>query len=281
MKVVESIAELRETRRALPAPVGFVPTMGYLHEGHLSLVRRSRGECASTVVSIFVNPTQFDPQEDLARYPRDLPKDLSLLDEEGVDLVFAPEATEIYPVGFQTYVQAEELTKRLEGASRPGHFRGVATVVSKLFNLVQPQRAYFGQKDGQQALIIKRMVRDLNMPLEVVICPTVREPDGLAMSSRNVYLNPEERHAATALSRTLFAAQKAYQEGERDGERLRTIVRQILEKEPLAGIDYISCADLETLNELQRVDKGALLSLAVFIGTSRLIDNVLLGVETL
>ncbi|MBI2845701.1 MAG: pantoate--beta-alanine ligase [Chloroflexi bacterium] len=281
MKVVKTISELRDSRRGLKEPVGFVPTMGFLHEGHLSLVRRSREECQSTVVSIFVNPTQFGPQEDLTRYPRDLPRDLAMLEKEGTDLVFVPEAGEIYPRGFQTYVQAEELTKRLEGALRPGHFRGVATVVTILLNIVQPQRAYCGQKDAQQSLVIKRMVQDLNLPLEIVACPTVREEDGLAMSSRNVYLNPQERKAASALSRGLFVAEKAFQDGERDGEQLRNIVRQTLKEEPLARIDYISCADLETLQELQRIERGALLSLAVFIGKTRLIDNVLLGVDSL
>lgn len=281
MKTVETVADLRAARRELREPVGFVPTMGYLHEGHLSLARRARAENASTVVSIFVNPTQFGPDENLARYPRDIPRDLSLLEKEGVDLVFLPEAEEMYPSGFQTYVQTDELTKRLEGASRPSHFRGVTTVVTKLFNLVQAQKAYFGQKDAQQAIVIKRMVQDLNMPLEIRVCPTVREADGLAMSSRNVYLTPEERKAAAALSRGLFAAKKAYTEGERDAETLRGIVREIINAEPLARIDYISCANLETMEESEIVEKGALLSLAVFIGKTRLIDNVLLGVDSL
>ncbi|MBI3286706.1 MAG: pantoate--beta-alanine ligase, partial [Chloroflexi bacterium] len=189
MQLVHTIAELRQARRELASPLGLVPSMGYLHQGHLSLVRRARRECRSVVVSIFVNPTQFGPGEDLARYPRDLERDLSLLESEGVDLVFAPEPDEMYPLGFQTYVVVEELTRPLDGTARPGHFRGVTTVVAKLFNQVQPERGYFGQKDAQQALVIQRMVADLNMPLEVVVCPTVREPDGLAMSSRNAYLS--------------------------------------------------------------------------------------------
>ncbi|MFQ5946634.1 MAG: pantoate--beta-alanine ligase [Anaerolineae bacterium] len=279
MRVVETTGALRSARPDLPEPVGFVPTMGYLHEGHLSLVRRSRAECQSTVVSIFVNPTQFSPGEDLAQYPRDLERDLSLLGAEGVDLVFAPSEREIYPHGFQTSVHAEALTQPLEGQSRPGHFRGVTTVVTKLFNLVQPQRAYFGQKDAQQALVVRRTVLDLNLPVEIVVCPTVREPDGLAMSSRNEYLEPHERSAAAALSQALFAAREAYQQGETRAVQLRQKVRGVLAAEPTAEIEYVSCADLQTLEELERVEGGALLSLAATIGRTRLIDNVLLGVE--
>lgn len=281
MKLVESVPTLRAERPDLSEPLGFVPTMGYLHEGHLSLVRRSRTECASCVVSIFVNPTQFGSGEDLETYPRDLDRDLGLLEGEGVDLVFVPTEEEIYPKGFRTYVHSEELTQPLEGQSRPGHFRGVTTVVAKLFNLVQPQTAYFGQKDAQQALVVRRMVLDLNIPVEVVVCPTVRESDGLAMSSRNTYLAPDERKAASALSRGLFAAQEVCERGETDAERLREKVRGILAAEPAIQIEYVSCADLETLKELQRVEEGALLSLAATIGRSRLIDNVLLGVDSL
>lgn len=281
MQLVHTIAELRQARRELASPLGLVPSMGYLHQGHLSLVRRARRECRSVVVSIFVNPTQFGPGEDLARYPRDLERDLSLLESEGVDLVFAPEPDEMYPLGFQTYVVVEELTRLLDGTARPGHFRGVTTVVAKLFNQVQPERAYFGQKDAQQALVIQRMVADLNMPLEVVVCPTVREPDGLALSSRNTYLSPTERAAATVLSRALWAARDAYAAGERDAERLRQIMRAALAGEPLARIDYVSCADRRTLAELERIEDGALLSLAVFIGKTRLIDNLVLGNDSL
>jgi len=276
MKVVTTFAELRAARSALAEPVGCVPTMGYLHEGHLSLVRRARAECASVVVSIFVNPTQFGPQEDLERYPRDLPRDLALLEAEGVDLVWTPTVQEMYPPGYQTWVTVEELTQGLEGAARPGHFRGVTTVVAKLFHGMQPDKAYFGQKDAQQAIVIRRMVQDLNFPLEVVVCPTVREPDGLAMSSRNVYLNPEERKAATVLFRALRAAEQAYQQGERRAEVLRQTVRSVIATEPRARLQYVSCADYETLAELEHVEGKALLSLAAYVGQTRLIDNLVL-----
>lgn len=276
MKVITSLRELWEERKKLAEPVGFVPTMGYLHEGHLSLVRRAREECASVVVSIFVNPTQFGPNEDLARYPRDLERDLRLLAPLQVDVVWTPTVEEMYPSGYQTWVTVEELTKPLEGAMRPGHFRGVTTVVSKLFNAVQPQRAYFGQKDAQQAAVIRQMTRDLSYPIEIVVCPTVREADGLAMSSRNTYLSPTERQAATVLYRALTAAQSAYQAGERNAERLRAIMLEVLESEPLAQVQYVSCADYDTLQELDEVRGKALLSMAVFIGKTRLIDNVVL-----
>ncbi|NPA27118.1 MAG: pantoate--beta-alanine ligase [Chloroflexi bacterium] len=279
MRVVTTLEDLRRARAALPEPVGFVPTMGYLHEGHLALVRCARRENASVVVSIFVNPTQFGPDEDLATYPRDLERDLALLEAEGVDLVWTPTPEVMYPPGFQTWVTVEELTRELEGAYRPGHFRGVTTVVTKLLAAVQPQRAYFGQKDAQQARVIIQMVRDLNLPVEIVVCPTVREPDGLAMSSRNTYLNPEERRAATVLYRALQAAKQAYDAGERDAERLRAIMREVLAQEPLARVQYVSCADPDTLRELEGPVERALLSMAVFVGSTRLIDNLLLGVE--
>jgi pantoate--beta-alanine ligase len=276
MKVVTSLQEMFAERRKLTEPVGFVPTMGYLHEGHLSLVRRAKQECRSVVVSIFVNPTQFGPQEDLARYPRDLERDLRLLAPLEVDLVWTPTVDEMYPPGYQTWVTVEEVTRPLEGAMRPGHFRGVTTIVSKLFNAVQPQRAYFGQKDAQQAAVIRQMTRDLNYPIEIVVCPTVREADGLAMSSRNVYLSPTERQAATVLYRALRAAEQAYRAGERNAERLRAVMRQVLESEPLARVQYVSCADFDTLQELDEVRGKALLSMAVFIGNTRLIDNIVL-----
>ncbi|WP_448605309.1 pantoate--beta-alanine ligase [Thermoflexus hugenholtzii] len=276
MRVVHTIAEARAVRWALPGTWGFVPTMGYLHEGHLSLVRRARAENDRVAVSIFVNPTQFGPHEDYARYPRDLERDLRLLEPLGVDLVFVPSVEEMYPPGFQTWVIVEEVSRPLEGASRPGHFRGVATVVAKLFNILQPDRAYFGQKDAQQTVVIRRMVQDLNIPVEIVICPTVREPDGLAMSSRNTYLSPEERRAATVLFRALQAAKARYEAGERDAERLREAMREVIRAEPLARIDYVSVAHPETLQELERVEGPALLSLAVYIGTTRLIDNIML-----
>lgn len=280
METVKTISELRSARLRLPQPVGLVPTMGYLHEGHLSLVRAARSECASVVVSIFVNPTQFGPTEDLASYPRDLLRDLQLLEKEGVDLVWAPDADEMYPPRFQTWVTVEEVAQPLEGSMRPGHFRGVATVVAKLFNAVRPQRAYFGQKDAQQAAVIRQMVRDLNFNLELVVCPIVREPDGLAMSSRNTYLNPEERRAATVLYRSLSAARQAYQAGEREADRLRQVMTEIIQGEPLARLQYVSCADAETLQEISGFITGrALLSMAVFVGKTRLIDNFLIGEE--
>ncbi len=277
MQTVTTINELRTTRAALPGPVGFVPTMGYLHSGHISLVERARAECASVVASIFVNPTQFSPTEDLASYPRDLPHDLALLEAAGVDLVWTPTPEVMYPPGFQSWVNVEKLTKRLEGSVRPEHFRGVTTVVAKLFNGVGPDKAYFGQKDAQQAAVIRRMVTDLNFPVDIVVCPIVREPDGLAMSSRNVYLNPEERQAATVLSRSLKEAQAAYDAGERQAEKLRQLVGQKVAAEPLARLHYVSCADYETLEELEKIEGKALLSMAVYFGKTRLIDNLVLG----
>ena len=277
MEVVSTIAEFREARRALRGTLGFVPTMGYLHVGHISLVRRARAENDHVAASIYVNPLQFGPREDLASYPRDLPRDLAMLKEAGVDLVFTPTGEEMYPKGFDTVVEVGGVTATLEGALRPGHFKGVATVVAKLFNLVQPDRAYFGQKDAQQCAVIQKMAGDLNMPLEVVICPTVREPDGLAMSSRNTYLNEAERLAAPVIYRALSAAKQRYEAGERDAEALRRLVRDLIATEPLfTSVDYVSVADAETLQELDRVDAPALLSLAARLGRTRLIDNILL-----
>ena len=276
MDVVTTIGEVRRIRKARPGTWGLVPTMGYLHEGHLSLVRRARAENDHVAVSIFVNPTQFGPHEDLDRYPRDLNRDLSLLEPLGVDLVLAPPVEEMYPPGFQTKVVVEDVARPLEGAARPGHFVGVATIVCKLFNIFQPDRAYFGQKDAQQVVVIRRMARDLDFDLEIVVCPTVRESDGLAMSSRNMYLSPKERRAATVLFRALSAAQAAWQAGERDGERLRQRMRAVLTSEPLARPDYVSIADPDTLVELDQVGERALASLAVRIGATRLIDNLIL-----
>ena len=277
MNVVESLAELRLARASLSQPVGFVPTMGSLHEGHLSLVRQARHDCSSVVVSIYVNPTQFGPNEDFNNYPRDLQRDLALLRSEGVDLVWTPNDKLMYPTGYQTWVVVEDVTKTLEGAIRAGHFRGVATVVTKLFNAVQPHKAYFGQKDAQQAIVIGTMTRDLDFPIEIVVCPTMREPDGLAMSSRNVYLDSDERSAALVLSRGLFTAKAAFRAGERDAANLRNIVLDILSTEPLVNVQYVSCAHPDTLQELEgRVDR-ALLSLAVTIGKTSLIDNIVLG----
>jgi pantoate--beta-alanine ligase len=277
MEVVSESQELRLKRDMLKEPVGLVPTMGFLHEGHLSLVRRARLDCASLVVSIFVNPTQFGPQEDLAKYPRNLQRDLDLLAQEGVDLVWTPSEDAVYPPGYQTWVTVEEISKPLEGAMRPGHFRGVATVVAKLFNSVQPQKAYFGQKDAQQAAVIRRMVQDLDFPIEIIICPTVRGPDGLAMSSRNVYLSLEERRKATALSRSLFEARAAFNAGEREAKELLKIVLDLLASEKGVKVQYVSCADPETLQELDGRVSQALISMAVTIGKTRLIDNIILS----
>lgn len=276
MYVTGEISEVRGRRRSLDGAWGLVPTMGFLHEGHLSLVDRAKAENDHVAVSIFVNPTQFSPMEDLSAYPRDLERDLALLDSRGVDLVWTPEPQVVYPPGFQTYVTVEEVSRPLEGASRPTHFRGVATVVAKLFNVFQPDRAYFGQKDAQQAVVIRQMARDLDFPLEVVVCPIVREADGLALSSRNVYLTPEQRAAAPVLSRALTAARACWDAGERDGERLRAAMLSVLAGEPLALVDYVSAADPATLAELGRATDGALLSMAVRVGRARLIDNLLL-----
>ena len=274
---VTSLSQLRNARATLPEPIGLVPTMGFLHAGHLSLVRQARQDCASVVVSIFVNPVQFGPAEDLSKYPRDLQRDLQLLTSAGVDLVWSPTPREMYPDGYQTWISLDELVKPLEGAMRPGHFRGVATVVGKLFNCVQPQKAYFGQKDAQQAAVIRRMTNDLNFPVEIIICPIVRADDGLAMSSRNVYLNAEERQAATVLYRSLNAARAAFDKGERDANTLRRIMTDTINSEPLASLQYVSCANYDTLIELEAITGKSLLSMAVFLGKTRLIDNMVLG----
>ena len=277
MIIVETLDDLRAARAGLLSPVGLVPTMGYLHQGHISLVQQARLECASVVVSIFVNPTQFGTNEDLGAYPRDLKHDLALLQSANVDLVWTPSSEIMYPPGFQTWVTVEDITKPLEGAMRPGHFRGVATVVSKLFNAIQPQKAYFGQKDAQQATVIRQMTHDLDFPIEIIICPTVREPDGLAMSSRNAYLKPEERQAAVVLFRALSNAKAAFTTGERDAAHLRQVMLDTLAAEPLARVQYVSCAHPYTLNELEGQVDHALLSMAVFIGKTRLIDNFMIG----
>jgi len=275
MQVINTILEMRALRLQAAGPVGFVPTMGFLHEGHLSLVRRAREENETVVVSIFVNPTQFGPKEDFKSYPRDTDRDLALL-EPLTDICFMPEAAEMYPEDFDSWVEPGDIATRLEGAARPGHFRGVTTVVAKLFNIVSPDRAYFGQKDAQQLAVIKKMVSDLDMNPEVVACPTVREPDGLAMSSRNTYLNPEQREAAAVLYRALNLAEKRWKQGEQDAGTIRHEMVELIEKEPLAEIDYISVADAATLREMHRLKPPALVSLAVKIGRTRLIDNVIL-----
>lgn len=276
MKVVSTINEIHAARRSFSSTVGLVPTMGYLHDGHLSLIRRARDECDHVVVSIFVNPTQFGPNEDLSKYPRDLDRDLRLIEPLGTDLVWMPTSEIMYPQGYQTWVEVEAMTRLLEGVHRPGHFKGVTTIVAKLFNGVQPHKAYFGQKDAQQAAVIRQMTRDLNFPIEIVVCPIVREPDGLAMSSRNVYLEPEQRKAATVLYSALSAAKDAYESGERDAEKLRQVMKDILASETLAQMQYVSCADYETLEELDVVKGKTLLSMAVFFGKTRLIDNFVL-----
>jgi pantoate--beta-alanine ligase len=277
MKVTTTVADMRRLRATLIEPVGLTPTMGYLHEGHLSLVRKARNDNQSVVVSIFINPTQFGPGEDLERYPSDIKRDLKLLEKEGVDIAFTPPVAEMYPPHFNSWVEVGNLTSRLEGACRPGHFRGVTTVIAKLFGIIRPNKAYFGQKDAQQALVVKKMVTDLNMNLEVVVLPTVREPDGLAMSSRNRYLNPEERQAATVLHRALTLAQGLWSQGELNAKRLRQAMTGLIQKEPLVTIDYVSIADAETLEELDEIVAPALASLAVKIGSTRLIDNNVLS----
>ncbi len=276
MKIATTIAEMKAIRRQMAEPVGFVPTMGYLHEGHISLVRQARSECKSVIASIFVNPTQFGPGEDFAAYPRDTERDLALLEKGKTDAVFMPQPEEMYPQGASSWVDVEGITSRLEGASRPGHFRGVTTVVAKLFNITEPNRAYFGQKDAQQALVIQKMARDLNMNLEVIVAPTVREPDGLAMSSRNVYLNPEERRAAPVLWKSLNLARDLWTNGEKDAGKIRQKMIALIESEPRARIDYVSIADTETLEELEKIGDSALVSMAVRIGKTRLIDNMIL-----
>ena len=274
MQVIGTITELRALRQQLSGAVGFVPTMGYLHQGHLALVRRARTENSTVVVSIYVNPAQFGPHEDSASYPRELNHDQELLHSESVDIIFVPSDAEMYPPGFSTWVDVENVTERLEGASRPGHFRGVATIVTKLFNVVRPSRAYFGQKDAQQTTVIRRMVADLDMGIEIVVVPTVRESDGLAMSSRNVQLSPEERRAATVLFEALTLTRELSRGGEKDAEEIRQQMTLLIQKEPLARIDYVSIADASTLEELSFIDRPALASLAVTIGKTRLMDNM-------
>ena len=276
MKVIETIAEMRQIRKQLAEPVGFVPTMGYLHEGHLFLVRQTRADNPSVIVSIFVNPSQFGPQEDFKNYPRDTDRDLAMLEKENTDIVFMPSVDEMYPPGFDSWVEVGNITKKLEGASRPGHFRGVATVVASLFNIVQPNRAYFGQKDAQQVMVINKLVADLDMNVKIVTLPTLREADGLAMSSRNSYLDSEQRQAATILYEALQLAKRLYDTGERDAEQIRQKIEAHIHKQPLVNIEYISLTDTGTLDEFKRIEPPALVSLAVRIGNTRLIDNIVL-----
>lgn len=275
MDILKTPDEMRAWRAANDATAGVVPTMGYLHDGHLSLVRAAREANQQVVATLFVNPTQFGPNEDFERYPRDEERDLSLLRDEGVAAVYMPSPSDMYPSGYETYVEPGATAGRLEGASRPGHFRGVLTVVLKLFAATKPDRAYFGRKDAQQLRVIRRMTRDFDLGIEIVGCPIVREPDGLAMSSRNVYLSPEDRAAAVVLSQALFAARDAFAAGERDASLLRDAVRSRIEQEPRAALDYVSVADDDTLNEIEgRIADAALISLAARFGTTRLIDNI-------
>lgn len=277
MKVIETIAEFRAESEHFPRTLGLVPTMGFLHEGHLALVRRARVENATVAVSIFVNPSQFGPPyDDYSSYPRDMESDLAMLRNGGVDLVFAPSSEEMYPEDFGTAVDVGPIAGRLEGESRPAHFTGVATVVCKLLTIVRPDRAYFGQKDGQQCLVIKRLNADLNLGAEIVVVPTVREADGLALSSRNVKLDAEKRQAAPVLYRALSLARELRENGVEDAGEIKRQMRAMIEAEPLARIDYLSVADAESLEELEAVDRLALVSLAVWLGNSRLIDNILL-----
>jgi pantoate--beta-alanine ligase len=276
-RVLRTRAELREALAEAARPIGLVPTMGWLHEGHRALMQRARAENATSVVSIFVNPRQFNEAADYTQYPRNEARDLEITDAEGVDLVFAPAVDEVYPPGFDTTVSVGKVARPLEGAARPGHFDGVATVVAVLFGLVRADRAYFGQKDAQQVMVIRQMAHDLAIGTEVVACPTIRESDGLALSSRNVHLSPAERAAAPVLHRALLAAHAAWSGGERSGDALRATMREVLASEPLANVAYASIADETTLAELDRVDGPALASLAVRFGATRLIDNEPLG----
>ena len=281
MKIVSTIEEVRAQVKEWKKEgktIGFVPPMGYLHEGHMSLIDAA-GENDKVVVSIFVNPMQFGPTEDLASYPRDLEHDAKLCEEHGVDLIFHPTPEEMYGDQFYSYVDMDVLTKELCGLSRPVHFRGVCTVVTKLFNIVTPDRAYFGQKDAQQLAVIKRMVKDLNMPLTITGCPIIREEDGLAKSSRNTYLSPEERKAALVLSRSIFLGKEMVEKGERDCKRILAAMTEEIEKEPLAKIDYVKIVDLDTMQQVEKIDRGILAAIAVYIGKTRLIDNFMYELE--
>ena len=278
MRVITTVSEMVLACAKLPRPLGLVPTMGYLHVGHLSLVRRARNENASVVATVFVNPAQFGSNEDLTAYPRDIGKDLAALEQEKVDFVFVPDVLELYPPGMDTWVEVGAVAQPLEGAQRPGHFRGVATIVAKLFNIISPTRAYLGQKDGQQVAVLKAMVRDLNMPVEIILCPTVRESDGLAYSSRNSRLNQAQRRAAPVIFRALCEAEKLWLDGETDADTLRRRAHDVLKTEPLlTKIDYVSLAHPETMEELDVAIPGAMLSTAAHLGPIRLIDNILLG----
>lgn len=276
MHVAVTLDELRSKRAKMSGVFGLVPTMGALHEGHAALIRRARVECDHVGVSIFVNPSQFSSKEDLSQYPKPISRDLEMLLALGVDLVWTPTNDIVYPPDFQTWVTVEQVSRPLEGAARPGHFRGVATVVAKLFNAFQPQRAYFGQKDAQQVVVIRQMIRDLNFPIELIVCETLREPDGLAMSSRNVRLSSEQRKAASILYRALSLAKSMFHSGESDANALRDAMRHLIASEPLSELEYVSIAHPQSLQEIDRADSGALVSLAVRFGSTRLIDNIIL-----
>ncbi|MGC2424154.1 MAG: pantoate--beta-alanine ligase [Nitrospirota bacterium] len=279
MKIIKTISEMRDYSREMRQAgetIGFAPTMGYLHDGHISLFKAAKSWNTKAVVSIFVNPTQFGPAEDLSTYPRDLEGDLEKCETAQVDAVFIPEALDMYPDGYSTYVDVSGVTAVMEGARRPGHFRGVSTVVAKLFNIVMPHKAYFGQKDYQQTVVVRRMAQDLNMGTEIVVMPTVREPDGLAMSSRNAYLSPQERAAALVIYRALSSAKSLYDAGERHAGALIDKVRETVKGEPLVELEYAEAAEAETLSPLVEIDGKAVLAVAARVGKTRLIDNVLL-----
>lgn len=279
MKICSTIPEARvacRDARASRKRLGLVPTMGALHEGHLSLVRAARAQCDAVAVSIFVNPTQFGPNEDLSKYPRQFERDCRLLEKEGIEILFAPPVEEMYPEGGVTWVLVEGLSEKLDGRSRPGHFRGVTTVVSKLFHIIEPEAAFFGQKDAAQLAVIRRMVQDLNFPVEIVACPIVREPDGLAMSSRNAYLNREERGRALVLQRSLQRAHQEFQAGERIAAKLISAAKEVFAREPQAALDYFEIVDPDTLDPVERIEQETLVAVAAYIGSTRLIDNLVL-----
>lgn len=283
MKTIETVGEMTELAKAWRKEgkqVGLVPTMGYLHQGHLSLAKAAKLDCDIVVMSIFVNPTQFGPNEDYEAYPRDLSHDQALAESVGVDYLFAPQPNDMYPKGYSTFVNVEGVTDHLCGAKRPGHFRGVATVVSKLFHIVQPEKAYFGQKDGQQVAVLRRMVRDLNMPVEIIARPIVREGDGVALSSRNVYLTDQQRQQAVVLSQGLAQARELFIQGERDSEALKKVVTDVIASAPLAKIDYVELVDGDTMASIDRITGKAMLAVAVYFGNTRLIDNLILEVES-
>jgi pantoate--beta-alanine ligase len=277
MNTIERVNQFKTARNQLTGTVGFVPTMGALHEGHMALVRNARAENINVIVSIFINPTQFGPSEDFASYPRNAKRDLEMLQKEGVRIAFMPTPGEIYPEGFNSWVEVKDITDKLEGKARPGHFKGVTTVVAKLLNIVEPDKVYFGEKDAQQLAVIRKMMHDLNIRIQLVALPTVRESDGLAMSSRNARLSPEERKAAVVLWKALGLARSQWEDGQRDASQMRKTMSALIEKEPLAKIDYISIADPQTLDEVDIVGKTALVSMAVYVGKTRLIDNIALG----